>query len=122
MQWINALSECTETTASATACFNADHFAVAGGAISEAALVECMAQTVAAALGHRALAKGRPDRARAGMLAAVSDFRIQTSPHLGKTLRIDVQERKRFGPMLLVSGVVSCEGETIASGELTLYA
>jgi hypothetical protein len=33
-----------------------------------------------------------------------------------------VTELKRFGPMLLVSGIVSSDGKTLASGELTLYA
>ena len=28
----------------------------------------------------------------------------------------------RFGLMLLVSGLISCEGRNLASGELTLYA
>lgn len=122
MQWIEALTECTETTARATACFNADHFAVAEDSVLETALVECVAQTVAAALGYRAQTRGQPERARGGMLAAVSDFRIHTRPQMGKALCIDVHERKRFGPMLLVSGVVSCEGQTIASGDLTIYA
>ena len=122
MQWIEALTDCTETTARATACFNADHFAVAEGSVLETALVECIAQTVAAALGHRSQTRGQPGLTRGGMLAAVSDFRIYSRPPIGKTLCIDVHERKRFGPMLLVTGVVSCEGQTIASGDLTLYA
>jgi hypothetical protein len=33
-----------------------------------------------------------------------------------------MRELRRFGPMLLVAGVVSCLGQPIASGELTLYA
>lgn len=122
MQWIEAVTECTDTTARATACFHADHFAVADGAVLETALVECVAQTVAAALGHRSLTRGQPGVTRGGMLAAVSDFRIHSHPPMGKALCIEVQERKRFGPMLLVSGVVSCGGQTIASGDLTLYA
>lgn len=127
MQWIDALLDCTETTAIATACFHASHFAVAEGAVLEVALVECLAQTVAAALSQRAKLKGEAPKAAeqsqgGGMLVAVSNFRIQARPPTGKTLRIEIQELKRFGPMLLVSGAVSCEGQLIASGALTLYA
>jgi len=122
MQWIEALVECTESTARATARFNADHFATAEGSVLETALVECVAQTVAAALGHRSQTRGQPGITRGGMLAAVSDFRVHSRPQLGKTLQIEIHERKRFGPMLLVSGVVSCDGQAIASGDLTLYA
>src|SRR5881409_4043240 len=121
MRWVDALVDCTDTTASATACFNADHFAVAEGKVLETALVECVAQTVAAAMGHRARAKGEPDSiGESGMLVSVSGFRIISPPPVGKCLHIEVQENKRFGPMLLVSGRVSREGQVIASGELTL--
>ena len=123
MRWIDALTHCTDTAASATAFFRADHFAVAGGSVLEAALVECVAQTVAAAMGHRAHTRGQPDLISInGMLVAVSSFRISSRPPVGKLLHIEVRELKRFGPMLLISGLVSCEGQIIASGELTLRA
>ena len=121
MRWVETLIDCTDTTAIATACFNAGHFAMAEGKVLETALVECVAQTVAAAMGHRAQAKGEPDSiGERGMLVSVSGFRIISPPPVGKSLHIEVQEIKRFGPMLLVSGRVSCEGQLIASGELTL--
>jgi 3-hydroxyacyl-[acyl-carrier-protein] dehydratase len=122
MLWIDALTAWTETSATATARFDAEHFALADASVLETALVECVAQTVAAALGQRSQTRGRPDRARGGMLAAVSNFHVHARPPAGKTFCIEVTELKRFGPMLLVSGVVSSDGQTIASGELTLYA
>ena len=122
MQWIDALIDCTETTASATICFTAGHFAVGEGAVLETALVESMAQAVAAAQGQRAQAAGAANPARNGMLGALSNFRIHSQPPLGKPLLIEVRELRRFGPMLLVAGNVSYLGQPIASGELTLYA
>ena len=121
MRWIDALTDCTDTTATAIACFNSGHFALADGLVRETALVECVAQTVAAALGHRRQTRGQPGGAANGMLAAVSNFRIESRPPMGKQMSIEVRELRRFGPMLLVSGVVTCEGQRIASGELTLY-
>jgi len=122
MRWVNALTGCTDTTATATACFDASHFAVADGLVRETALVECVAQTIAAALGQRAQSAGKTGGAAVGMLAAIRNFRIQSLPPAGKELRIEVRELKRFGPMLLVSGAVFCEGQPVAAGELTLYA
>jgi 3-hydroxyacyl-[acyl-carrier-protein] dehydratase len=122
MRFIDALVECTDTTASATACFNADSFAVADGLVLETALVECVAQTVAAALGQRARQPGQAERLGNGMLVAVSNFKIQARPPAGKTLRIEVRELKRLGLMLMISGRISCDGQIIASGEMTLYA
>ena len=118
MQWLRALTDCTETTATATACFNAGHFAVVNGAVPETALIECVAQTVAAALGYRSRATGVVSN---GLLAAVTKFQIQSPPPVGPELQIAVREIKRLGPMVLIAGVVTCGGRVIASGELSLY-
>ena len=122
MRFVEALTDCTDTTARATAIFTADHFAVADGALLEAALVECVAQTVAAALGQRARAKKKAGAANNGMLAAVSNFKILSRPPLDKPLTIEVRELKQLGPMLLIAGTIACAGQTIATGELSLYA
>jgi predicted hotdog family 3-hydroxylacyl-ACP dehydratase len=122
MLWIEALTRCTETEASATVRFKDGDFAVEDGVVSETALVECMAQTVAAAQGQRAHDAGKTGASMGGMLAAVSDFRIQGPTPIGKPLQIEVRQLKRFGPMLLVFGEVKCEGQLIASGQLSLYA
>jgi predicted hotdog family 3-hydroxylacyl-ACP dehydratase len=122
MLWIRALTLCTDTETTATANFQEGDFAVADGAVLETALVECIAQTVAAAQGERARRSGKAGATVGGMLAAVTDFRIQAPAPIGKPLEIDVRELKRFGPMLLVSGEVKCEGQLVASGQLSLYA
>ena len=122
MLWINALTSCTETTATATACFGENDFAVADGKVLETALVECIAQTVAAALGQQAREKEPSGVAGLGMLVGVSNFKIQSRPAAGKTLSIEVRERRRLGPMRLISGSISCDGQIIAAGDLSVYA
>jgi len=122
MLWLRELVSCTETSAVAVAQFEEGDFAVADGRVMESALIECVAQTVAAAQGSRAHAGGPWERHGGGMLAAVSNFQIKAPAPLGKILKIEVHELKRFGPMLLVSGIISCDGRLIASGELTLNA
>jgi predicted hotdog family 3-hydroxylacyl-ACP dehydratase len=122
MQWVNTLIDCTDTAATATACLQEGDFAVADGLVMETALAECVAQTVAAAIGQRAKTSGKTGWPGAGMLTGVSNFRVQSRPPAGKTLQIEIRELKRLGPMLMIAGVVSCEGQVIASGELTLYA
>jgi predicted hotdog family 3-hydroxylacyl-ACP dehydratase len=124
MHFIDALTECTETAAVATACFSADSFAVENGLVLETALVECVAQTVAAALGWRAKNSSQTEFSIAtkGMLVAVSNFKIHARPPAGKTLRIEVRELKRLGLMLRVAAEIFCDGQTVAAGELTLYA
>ncbi len=124
MRWIDALTRCTDSEASATTTLDAANFAVEDSNVLEVALVECVAQTVAAAQGRRARASGQPVRGDQppGMLVAVTNFRIHSRPRAGQTLDIDVRDLKRFGPMLQVAGVICCAGQVIATGELTLYA
>jgi predicted hotdog family 3-hydroxylacyl-ACP dehydratase len=122
MRWIDTLTECTDTSAVATVGFPDDSLAVADGWVLETALVECVAQTMAAAMGQRARARGKGGIPISGMLTSVSDFRMLGGAPAGKLLRIEVRELRRLGMMMMVSGTVSCEGQTVASGELTLYA
>ena len=119
MLFLESLTGCTDTTATATACFAADHFAVADGRVLEPALVECMAQTVAAAMGCRA--RGQAGASHLGMLTVVSDFRILSRPAAGQQLQIETRELRRLGPMLMVAGTITCDGQLVASGNLTLY-
>lgn len=120
--WIDFLVDCSETLARAETTFGIDHFAVTNGWVEEAAFIECVAQTAAAALGYRSRQRGITAQPAAGMLAAISNFRVEKPVPAGKTFVVEVRDLKRFGPMLLVAGTVACDGEPIASGELTLYA
>jgi predicted hotdog family 3-hydroxylacyl-ACP dehydratase len=120
MRWIDALTSVEPSKAISTTCFQADAFPVNDGSVLECAMVECMAQTVGAAAGHLARLK-EGGTVPQGMLAAVSNFRIHARPAAGKLLQIQVRELKRLGPLLLVAGEISCDGQVIAEGELTLY-
>jgi predicted hotdog family 3-hydroxylacyl-ACP dehydratase len=122
MRFIEALTACTDTTATATACFDANHFAVADGMVLETALVECAAQTFAAALGQRAKTRGQSGVAANGMLIAVTNFQFQSRPPAEIPISIQIRELKRLGLMVMISAALSCEGRGIASGALTLYA
>ncbi len=122
MRFINALTSCEEKVATATACFSNDDYCVVDGQVLETALVECVAQTVAAALGQRQRSGGEKDREVHGMLVAASNFKVIAAASAGKVLHIEVQERRRLGPMLMVAGKISCEGAIIATGDLSLYA
>ena len=96
---------------------------MADGTVLAAALVECVAQTAAAALGQRAKPGGAArGAANQGMLVAVTDFQIQAPAPVEKPLTIAIRDLKRLGPLLLIAGQISCDDQVIASGVLTLYA
>jgi predicted hotdog family 3-hydroxylacyl-ACP dehydratase len=122
MCFVDQLLEFTDTTAVASATFPAEHLASAGGHVLEAALVECVAQTVAANMGRRAREKGKSGMPVRGMLTSVSGFKILSRPAAGRPLRITIHELRRLGMMLMISGEITCDGETVATGKMTLYA
>jgi predicted hotdog family 3-hydroxylacyl-ACP dehydratase len=122
LRFIDTLTACSESAATAEARFGADHFAVTDGVVLDSALVECAAQTVAAAMGQRAKARGLGGVAANGMLVAVTNFKIQAPALAEKTISIEIRDLKRLGLMLMISAILSCEGRGIATGELTVYA
>ena len=119
MRFIETLTRADATGGRATANFPADHFAVSSGVVTEAALIECVAQTFAAALGHSA---GSGQKPALGMLAAVTNFQIHSRPAAGTPLEIEARELKRLGPMRLIAGTITAAGRIVAAGELTVYA
>lgn len=122
MRWVDALVDCSEAAAVATVRIGEEHFALCHGVMLETALVECVAQTVAAAFGMRMSSGGTAAPAIQGMLVAASNFKIAIVPQVGWTLTVETRELKRFGSMLLVASTVTCDGRLVATGELTLYA
>ena len=125
MRFIDALTDCTETTAVATVCFSADSFAVANGFVLETALVECVAQTVAAALGQRAKNSGQSDSgiAARGMLISLFQFQNSITSAIGKNNCASKSVNSNVSCLMLrVAGEIICDGQPVATGELTLYA
>ena len=55
-----------------------------------------------------------------GILAAINKAEFLSSPSAGDTLTIAVRVVKSFGPLHLVEGEVSVEGELIANATVTL--
>jgi predicted hotdog family 3-hydroxylacyl-ACP dehydratase len=123
MRMIDALTEWSDDSASGVVVFDGNHMAVHDGLVVESALVECIAQTVAAMEGAKRVAcespRG-PAGEQVGMLCGVSDFAVVRRPRAGDRLEIRVQVRKRLGPMLLADGQVLCNGHIAAAGSLKL--
>ena len=103
--------------------FAENDFAVQSGKVIETALVECIAQTVAAALGlHARSGVGKSGASANGMLVAVSNFKTLAPASIERTLLIEIHETRRLGPMVMVHGKISCDGKIVATGDLSLYA
>ena len=123
MRMIDTLVAWNDDAARSAVVFDGNHMAVDDGLVTESALVECIAQTVAAMEGARKAACGRlggTPETEVGMLCGVSDFAIIRRPKAGERFEVSVQVRKRLGPMLLADGEIVCDGHVVASGSLKL--
>lgn len=126
MRMIDELIEIEDDTGRARVRFGRDHLGVAGGRVMAAALVECMAQTMAAMQGYidrNAEPNNDVDEEDPGlgMLTGVSNFEVHFQPEADAELIISVTERKKLGRMHLIAGEIRCDGRIVAEGELKLY-
>ena len=122
MRFLAELSTCSESAATAWTLFGRDDFGVRDGYVLEAVLVECAAQTAAAAMAQRASSGGGKKPGVDGMLVAVSHFKFERRVPAGTAFEIAIQEERRMGLMLLISTRITCAGEGVATGELMVYA
>lgn len=107
------------TGAVAKQLFQAGDYAVEGERVAESALIECLAQAVAAIPGFAAMNQGRSPAQ--GMLVGVEDFEVFAPAMAGHELEIVVEITRSLGPFSLAEGSISQDGETVARGCLKLY-
>jgi len=119
MVMIDALVRCEGDSAEAAKTFAAGGYGSEGGIVLEAALIECLAQAVAAFQGRQARQAGRePPR---GMLVGVSDFAFHRPARCGRPLRLTVEVTRRLGPFVLAAGRVEQDGALVAEGNLKFH-
>ena len=105
--------------AAAKQLFQAGDYAVEGERVTESALIECLAQAVAAIPGFAAKHQGRSPAP--GMLVGVEDFEVFAPAMAGHELDILVKITRSLGPFSLAEGSISQDGEPVARGCLKLY-
>lgn len=119
MQMIDALVESTERFALAEKTFQPSDYGVAEGWVCEPALIECMAQTMAAYQGQIALE--RRITPQPGMLVGIRDAHIESQVRCGERLSIHVEITHRVGDFAVASCRVSRGDEAVARAALKFY-
>ena len=116
---LRSLHQIDGTGAVAKQLFQAGDYAVEGERVTESALIECLAQAVAAIPGFAAKHQGRSPAP--GMLVGVEDFEVFAPAMAGHELDILVKITRSLGPFSLAEGSISQDGEPVARGCLKLY-
>ncbi len=97
-----------------------DNLFVEGGFLAESALVENVAQTVAAMVGYQCYQRNVP--VPVGYIAAVKDLKILALPAVGTVLETVVTVRHRVMDVTIVDGVVEQSGHRLCACEMKVLA
>lgn len=97
----------------------ADCALVENGVLSEAGLLENIAQTAAAGAGYGYQQQGRP--APIGYIAAVRNLRVGALPAVGTELTTEVQVVNQVLEFTIVQGTVKAAEVTFAECEMRIF-
>ncbi|MDR0712796.1 MAG: pseudouridylate synthase [Bacteroidales bacterium] len=99
-----------------------DNIFVEKGVLTEAGIVESIAQTCAARMGYigKYVEKHGSGKIKIGLIGSVKKLLIEKCPRVNSEMTVTVTVQVEIPPILLVYVKASVEGETIASGRMTI--
>lgn len=96
-----------------------DHILVEDGRLSEAGLVENIAQTAAARAGYISRSEGKP--VSLGYIGAVQKLTVHALPVAGAALRTTIDVKHQIFNATVVEGTVRAGDEVLASCEMKIF-
>jgi predicted hotdog family 3-hydroxylacyl-ACP dehydratase len=116
---IDQLLACDELGSRTELCIAPENILVADGELSEAGLIENIAQTVAAGAGYTALKNN--EKVSIGYIGAVKNLEITGLPKIGDIINTEVAVVNNVFDVKIVNGKVECRGVTIAKCEMKIF-
>lgn len=112
---VEKLLYCDEQTTKTSLTITIDNLFVFNGLMSQAGILENVAQTCATRLGY--LTINQP--VRIGFIGAINDFDFTGYlPHVGEVVFTEIKVIAEIGNIILIASKVECNGEVIASGSM----
>jgi predicted hotdog family 3-hydroxylacyl-ACP dehydratase len=115
---VDRLLDADEWGAHTTFRIPTEHPLVDRGCLTEAGLLENIAQTVAAGAGHASAKQGRA--MEPGYIVSVKDFKVMSLPRIGEELLTEIMVIARLADIIVISGKVTCRGEAMAACEMKI--
>jgi len=116
---IDKLVGCDDTCSSTTLQVRAENVLVYNGELSEAGLMENIAQTAAAGAGYVALKNNEP--VLVGYIAGVKNLEIFALPKVGDIIETTVIIKMQIFDVTIVSGIIKCNEELLATCEMKIF-
>lgn len=118
---IDQLISCDETCSNTTFKISAENVLVDidSGELSEAGIIENIAQTAAAGLGYVTLQSNNP--IMIGYIAAIKNLEIFAQPKIGDVIDTMVTIENQVFDVTIIAGTVKCNDELIAKCEMKIF-
>jgi predicted hotdog family 3-hydroxylacyl-ACP dehydratase len=116
---IDQLVSSDEICSSTTFLIKAENVLVESGELSEAGIIENIAQTAAAGFGYITQKNKKP--IVVGYIAAVKNLEIFALPKVGEIIETNVVVTNQIFDVTVISGSVKRNGELLGSCEMKIY-
>jgi len=116
---VDTLVSCDETGSHTTLLVKEENVLVYDGELSEAGLVENIAQTAAAGVGYLTQQNGLP--IATGYIGAIKNLEVFALPKTGDTIETTVAIETHVFDVTIISGVVKCNGVMLAKCEMKIF-
>jgi predicted hotdog family 3-hydroxylacyl-ACP dehydratase len=117
---VGKLITCDAQTTCTRFYIPSENVLVFNGELSEAGLIENMAQTAAAGAGYMARQANQPV-ASIGYIGAIKNLEINALPKIGTTIDTETVITGEVLGVTIVTGTAKCDGLTLASCEMKIY-
>ena len=116
---VHSIYECTEELSKTGFKIEEGHLFVSDGAITEAGLVEHMAQSCAAGAGYMSSLKNAPPKV--GFIANIKDLVIHSLPKVGSEIITTVKLKAFVMNVTLVIINSECNGQPVSECEMKIF-
>ena len=116
---IDQLVICDSIVSQTTFSITPENILVYNDELSEAGIIENIAQTVAAGAGY--MAKKNGEEAAIGYIGAVKNLEIFVLPKVGDVINTEVTVINQVFGVIIVTGTVECKGIKIAQCEMKIF-
>ena len=116
---VHTIYECSEESVKTGFMVEADHFFINENALSEAGIVENLAQSCAAQAGYVCSLRNIPPKV--GFIANIKDLKIHSLPPVNAEVITVVKQKAFVMNVSLVIATSTCNGEPVAECEMKIF-
>ena len=116
---VHTIYECNDETSKTGFSVEENHLFVKDGCLTEAGIIENLAQSCAAGAGYNISLKNMPPKV--GFIANIKDLKIYTLPKVNSEIITEVRLKAFVMNVTLVTVKSTCNGEPVAECEMKIF-